>query len=47
VEQIRVSVDLMLVDRPVRLAEEGIDIRVSPQRSSDGIDPNDPDRSKH
>src|SRR6202007_1159966 len=25
-EQIRVSIDLMLVDRPVRLAEEGIDV---------------------
>jgi DNA-binding transcriptional LysR family regulator len=32
VEQARVSVDLMLVDRPVRLAEEGIDValRIGP-----------------
>ena len=29
VEQTRVSVDLMLVDRPVRLAEEGIDVALS------------------
>jgi DNA-binding transcriptional LysR family regulator len=36
VEQTRVSVDLMLVDRPVRLAEEGIDValRVGPLQDS-------------
>src|ERR1700752_2354900 len=36
VEQARVSVDLMLVDRPVRLAEEGIDValRVGPLEDS-------------
>jgi DNA-binding transcriptional LysR family regulator len=35
-EQTRVSVDLMLVDRPVRLAEEGIDValRVGPLEDS-------------
>src|SRR6202041_1933435 len=35
-EQTRVSVDLMLVDRPVRLAEEGIDValRIGPQEDS-------------
>ena len=36
VEQARVSVDLMLVDRPVRLAEEGIDValRIGPLEDS-------------
>src|SRR6201998_3149221 len=36
VEQTRVSVDLMLVDRPVRLAEEGIDValRIGPLEDS-------------
>jgi len=36
VEQTRLSVDLMLVDRPVRLAEEGIDValRVGPLEDS-------------
>jgi molybdate transport repressor ModE-like protein len=36
VEQPRVSVDLMLVDRPVRLAEEGIDValRIGPLEDS-------------
>ena len=36
VEQTRVSVDLMLVDRPVRLAEEGIDValRIGPMEDS-------------
>ena len=36
VEQSRVSVDLMLVDRPVRLAEEGIDValRIGPLEDS-------------
>jgi DNA-binding transcriptional LysR family regulator len=31
-EQTQVSIDLMLVDRPVRLAEEGIDValRIGP-----------------
>src|ERR1700736_3421485 len=35
-EQIRVSIDLMLVDRPVRLADEGIDValRVGPLEDS-------------
>ena len=35
-EQTRVSVDLMLVDRPVRLAEEGIDValRIGPLEDS-------------
>jgi DNA-binding transcriptional LysR family regulator len=36
-EQTQVSIDLMLVDRPVRLAEEGIDValRVGPLEDSD------------
>ena len=36
VEQTRVSVDLMLVERPVRLAEEGIDValRIGPLEDS-------------
>src|SRR6202044_1927463 len=35
-EQTQVSIDLMLVDRPVRLAEEGIDValRLGPQEDS-------------
>jgi DNA-binding transcriptional LysR family regulator len=35
-EQIRVSIDLMLVDRPLRLAEEGIDValRIGPLEDS-------------
>ena len=38
-EQTRVSIDLMLVDRPVRLAEEGIDVAlwVGPLEDSDLI----------
>jgi DNA-binding transcriptional LysR family regulator len=38
-EQTRVSIDLMLVDRPVRLAEEGIDVAlcIGPLEDSDVI----------
>src|SRR5271165_1952238 len=38
-EQTRVSIDLMLVDRPVRLAEEGIDValRIGPLEDSESV----------